>query len=400
MAQLKKPTIKNPDLVAAMAEFKKQQNPQTEKEMLDAIAEASFIAPISLQNNLEDVEPDENGQRQMQASLMAVSNKDGAKFFPAFTDWLEFLKWKNDPDADTMVITFDQYCGILLKQGIDVGGIVINPAETNIVIRKEKMAEMKGVEVPAANAAAAGEAKPHSILPLFGTEKITNSEVIIAADRLRKENTEDAKIALFNAMRRTKFVAPVLMEMPKEVKAGDKVNAKAEFIMLNHDNGKYIPLFTSLPELEKWTGAPDCKAVPMTMANYTAMLSDPKSTAAGIVVDPFSMGLAFSKEQALNIQPRLELRDIDAVPDGMEDALRAHLATVADVKTAYLDGIKANGADGFVVILELNTPQADVRTIADSTAQIAKAYGSCVVAPVNSPLGQKVKERKQAFYQA
>ena len=51
MAQLKKPTIKNPDLVAAMAEFKKQQNPQTEKEMLDAIAEASFIAPISLQNN-------------------------------------------------------------------------------------------------------------------------------------------------------------------------------------------------------------------------------------------------------------------------------------------------------------------------------------------------------------
>lgn len=383
-----------------MAEFKKQQNPQTEKEMLDAIAEASFIAPISLQNKLEDVEPDENGQRQMQASLMAVSNKDGAKFFPAFTDWLEFLKWKNDPDADTMVITFDQYCGILLKQGIDVGGIVINPAETNIVIRKEKMAEMKGVEVPAANAGAAGEAKPHSILPLFGTEKITNSEVIIAADRLRKENTEDAKIALFNAMRRTKFVAPVLMEMPKEVKAGDKVNAKAEFIMLNHDNGKYMPLFTSLPELEKWTGAPDCKAVPMTMANYTAMLSDPKSTAAGIVIDPFSMGLAFSKEQALNIQPRLELRDIDAAPDGMEDALREHLATISDVKTAYLDGIKANGADGFVVILELNTPQADVRTIADSTAQIAKKYGSCVVAPANSPLGQKVMERKQAFYQA
>ena len=178
------------------------------------------------------------------------------------------------------------------------------------------------------------------------------------------------------------------------------MNAKAEFIMLNHDNGKYMPLFTSLPELEKWTGAPDCKAVPMTMANYTAMLSDPKSTAAGIVIDPFSMGLAFSKEQALNIQPRLELRDIDAAPDGMEDALREHLATISDVKTAYLDGIKANGADGFVVILELNTPQADVRTIADSTAQIAKKYGSCVVAPANSPLGQKVMERKQAFYQA
>ena len=115
MAQLKKPTIKNPALVSAMAEFKAKQNPQTEKEMLDAIAEASFIAPIALQKQLDEVEPDENGQRQMQASLMAVSNKDGSKFFPAFTDWLEFLKWKNDPEADTMVITFDQYCGILLK---------------------------------------------------------------------------------------------------------------------------------------------------------------------------------------------------------------------------------------------------------------------------------------------
>ena len=60
-----------------------------------------------------------------------------------------------------MVITFDQYCGILLKQGVDVSGIVINPAETNIVIRKEKMAEMKGVSLEAEQpqeAAPAGDA--------------------------------------------------------------------------------------------------------------------------------------------------------------------------------------------------------------------------------------------------
>ena len=114
---------------------------------------------------------------------MAVSNKDGVKFFPAFTDWLEFLKWKNDPDADTMVITFDQYCGILLKQGVDVSGIVINPAETNIVIRKEKMAEMKGVSPEAEQPQEAP--KKNNILPLFGCEKVTNPEVIVAADRLR-----------------------------------------------------------------------------------------------------------------------------------------------------------------------------------------------------------------------
>ncbi|MFR4393045.1 MAG: enhanced serine sensitivity protein SseB C-terminal domain-containing protein [Ruminococcus callidus] len=397
MSQLKKPTIKNPDLVAAMAEFKKQQSVQTEKEMLDAIAAASFIAPITLQNKLNEVEPDENGQRHMEASLMAVSNKDGVKFFPAFTDWLEFLKWKNDPDADTMVITFDQYCGILLKQGVDVSGIVINPAETNIVIRKEKMAEMKGVSLEAEQPQEAP--KKNNILPLFGCEKVTNPEVIVAADRLRRENNEPARNNMFEAMRKARFVAPVLMEVPKEVKAGEKVNAQAEFIMLNHEGGKYMPLFTSLSELQKWNGAPDCKAVPMSMANYVAMLSDPKSTAAGIVIDPFSMGLAFSKEQALNIQPRLELRDIEGVPEGMQEALRDHLATLPAVKKAYLDGIKANGADGYVIVMDLEK-DADIPTIADSTAQIAKQYGSCVVAPVDSPLGKKVLERRETFYEA
>ncbi len=397
MSQLKKPTIKNPDLVAAMAEFKKQQSVQTEKEMLDAIAAASFIAPITLQNKLNEVEPDENGQRHMEASLMAVSNKDGAKFFPAFTDWLEFLKWKNDPDADTMVITFDQYCGILLKQGVDVSGIVINPAETNIVIRKEKMAEMKGVSPEAEQPQEAP--KKNNILPLFGCEKVTNPEVIVAADRLRRENNEPARNNMFEAMRKARFVAPVLMEVPKEVKAGEKVNAQAEFIMLNHEGGKYMPLFTSLSELQKWNGAPDCKAVPMSMANYVAMLSDPKSTAAGIVLDPFTMGLAFSKEQAMNIQPRLTMRDIDSTPEGMEDDLKAYFAENADVKKAYIDGVKANNTDGFVVVLELEN-ENNVREIADHVAKAINKYGSCVVAPISSPIGKKVLERKTAFYEA
>ena len=196
---------------------------------------------------------------------------------------------------------------------------------------------------------------------------------------------------MFEAMRKARFVAPVLMEVPKEVKAGEKVNAQAEFIMLNHEGGKYMPLFTSLSELQKWNGAPDCKAVPMSMANYVAMLSDPKSTAAGIVLDPFTMGLAFSKEQAMNIQPRLAMRDIDSTPEGMEDDLKAYFAENADVKKAYIDGVKANNTDGFVVVLELEN-ENNVREIADHVAKAINKYGSCVVAPISSPIGKKVLE--------
>ena len=83
----------------------------------------------------------------------------------------------------------------------------------------------------------------------------------------------------------------------------------------------------------------------------------------------------------------------------MQEALRDHLATLPAGKKAYLDGIKANGADGYVIVMDLEK-DADIPTIADSSAQIAKQYGSCVVAPVASPLGKKVLERRETFYAA
>lgn len=245
MAQLQKPKIKNPELVAAMADFKQNQNKQTEAAMLEALKNASFIAPISLRTNLDEVTPDENGNRQVEASLLAVSNKAGTKLFPAFTDWLEFLKWKDDADAETTVITFEQYSDLLLRKNNGIKGIVINPAEANIVVQREKMAEMKGVEIPAENH------PEHVITALFGAEKITNSDLIIAAAHVREEKSQEAQAALFNAIRKARFIAPAMMqEIPSEIKPGDQVTAKAEFIMLNRDDQKWLPLFTSLPELQ------------------------------------------------------------------------------------------------------------------------------------------------------
>lgn len=42
----------------------------------------------------------------------------------------------------------------------------------------------------------------------------------------------------------------MMQEIPSEIKPGDQVTAKAEFIMLNRDDQKWLPLFTSLPELQ------------------------------------------------------------------------------------------------------------------------------------------------------
>lgn len=80
----------------------------------------------------------------------------------------------------------------------------------------------------------------------------------------------------------------------------------------------------------------------------------------------------------------------------MEDDLKAYFAENADVKKAYIDGVKANNTDGFVVVLELEN-ENNVREIADHVAKAINKYGSCVVAPISSPIGKKVLERKTAF---
>ena len=379
MAQLQKPKIKNPELVAAMADFKQNQNKQTEAAMLEALKNASFIAPISLRTNLDEVTPDENGNRQVEASLLAVSNKAGTKLFPAFTDWLEFLKWKDDADAETTVITFEQYSDLLLRKNNGIKGIV-----------------MKGVEIPAENH------PEHVITALFGAEKITNSDLIIAAAHVREEKSQEAQAALFNAIRKARFIAPAMMqEIPNEIKPGDQVTAKAEFIMLNRDDQKWLPLFTSLPELQKWSTGPSCQAVPMTLANYSAMMSDPNNSAVGIVIDPFTLGITFNKDQVLSLQPRLVLQDLKNIPMDMLNELKEKFAEIPSIKAAYLAGINVNGKDGHLIILDLTvTAQEDVKPIADATATIAGKFAPCTIAPLQSPMGKKASEGKAPFYTA
>ncbi len=402
MGQLGRPTVKNPDLVAAIEAFKAAKNPENENAMLEEIEKAQFIAPIELPESLENVPTDENGQKQTQARLLAVSSKDAPKMFPAFTDWLEFLKWKNDPDADTMVITFDQYCDILLKQNIDVQGIVINPAETGVMIRKQRMAQIKGVTLPEApkSASAAGINRPTS--ELFGAGKVSNDDLVAAIDALKANNNRDTQSALFRLIQQARFVIPAFLhDMPQKVEPNEKVNAKAEFIMLTHDDKKHLPLFTSMEELEKWPSPPDgCVGMPLPYPQIVNILADPKNTAAGIVINPFSQGLGFAKEQAMAIAPRLEIAEAKEFPLDMMHQLKDFLPSAKNVTAAYFSGAKANGKPAFLIVLDIaEGKQLDKKT-GDAVSNIVKAFGPCVLAPASSPLGKKAIENKTPFYEA
>ncbi|MBQ8688269.1 MAG: SseB family protein, partial [Ruminococcus sp.] len=126
MAQMKRPTVKNPELVSAMAEFKASSTPSNEKAMIEAIKNASLIAPVIMDDIPENLTAGE--KYTAQAKFMLIQQKDGRKFFPAFTEWLELLKWKNDPECKTVTLTFEQYCNVI-GTSAEASGMVINPSE-------------------------------------------------------------------------------------------------------------------------------------------------------------------------------------------------------------------------------------------------------------------------------
>lgn len=146
MAKLQKPKIKNPELRMAVAEWKGNRNEVTEEKMIDALKKAQYIAPAIIEGLPDDIGIGE--KRSAQAKFMLVRDNNGTKFFPAFTEWLEVLKWNNNPDTDSVVVTFDQYAALLLRQNAEARGIVVDPKGMNLMIPAQMFAKAMGLPVP------------------------------------------------------------------------------------------------------------------------------------------------------------------------------------------------------------------------------------------------------------
>ena len=105
MAKLKKPTVKNPQLVEALAELKEHSTQGAVKNLMEALKGAQLIAPVIIDNMPEDLDLSDGKQFQTNTKFTMLQQKDGSRYFPAFTDWLEVLKWRNDPEINTVVMT-------------------------------------------------------------------------------------------------------------------------------------------------------------------------------------------------------------------------------------------------------------------------------------------------------
>lgn len=125
MEDLTKP-ITNPELTTAVARMKGENSRESREAVLDlVISQARFLAPVT-------ITPPPEGQGQAvlgkgtAIQFQLITNQEGQPFFPAFSSWDELRKLCGPKNQQTLVLDFDDYAAMVLRDN-RAAGFVVDP---------------------------------------------------------------------------------------------------------------------------------------------------------------------------------------------------------------------------------------------------------------------------------
>lgn len=137
--------VTNPELVKAIKIMQEQKTINAQNAMIDELLNARLLAPVSVENTSDSVGEDVVLKENTSVKIFVLENANKQKFLPAFTDWYELTKWKNNEDPKTLIINFDTYAKMLLEGDGECEGFVIDPFGVNLLFTKEIMERIKQV---------------------------------------------------------------------------------------------------------------------------------------------------------------------------------------------------------------------------------------------------------------
>lgn len=133
MMNLSSENIKNPQLIQAMQELKRHDNPHTRSLLAAALMDAKLLSPIERQTVLTEKEGPSTRIR-----FLDIQNTEGEKYYMAFTDIDEYEKWNSDEKHNqALIMTMEDFGNILIRQINDMRGFVINAYGENVSISKD-----------------------------------------------------------------------------------------------------------------------------------------------------------------------------------------------------------------------------------------------------------------------
>ena len=120
--------LDNQALLSAVERMNRENSRESREAVLDlVISSARFLAPVDITPLPES---GEGNQARLGAGtaiqFQLLSNQEGQPYFPAFTSWEELRRLCGPKNQQTLVLSFDDYAGMILRDGRGAG-FVLDP---------------------------------------------------------------------------------------------------------------------------------------------------------------------------------------------------------------------------------------------------------------------------------
>nr|WP_314735160.1 SseB family protein [uncultured Campylobacter sp.] len=116
-------------------------------------------------------------------------------------------------------------------------------------------------------------------------------------DAFLLDGGEQSEKALIAALKKTEFLAPVLINQALAKPDGSAVyeeeGSNIKFVLLEDEESglSYFPAFSSRAEMMRWRNDAEQEAINLRLKDYAAMLESAEGKYAGVVIDAFSHSL-------------------------------------------------------------------------------------------------------------
>lgn len=116
-------------------------------------------------------------------------------------------------------------------------------------------------------------------------------------DAFLLDGSEQSEKALIAALKKTEFLAPVLINQALAKPGGSAVyeeeGSNIKFVLLEDEESglSYFPAFSSRAEMMRWRNDAEQEAINLRLKDYAAILDGAEGKYAGVVIDAFSHSL-------------------------------------------------------------------------------------------------------------
>lgn len=116
-------------------------------------------------------------------------------------------------------------------------------------------------------------------------------------DAFLLDGSEQSQKALIAALKKTEFLAPVLINQALAKPDGSAVyeeeGSNIKFVLLEDEESglSYFPAFSSRAEMMRWRNDAEQEAINLRLKDYAAMIEGSEGKYAGVVIDAFSHDL-------------------------------------------------------------------------------------------------------------